>query len=65
MTVRPVIEEDTVERVNEKLGDVMAVDPEDVGLGKKINILVDELEKQRHKRSLAEKRAENDQGGLR
>ena len=44
MTVRPLIEEETVERLNEKLDDVMAVDPESVGLDKKIGILINDYE---------------------
>ena len=46
MTVRPLIEEETVERLDEKLEDVMAVDPESVGLDKKIGILIDSYENQ-------------------
>lgn len=44
MPVRPQIDEETVERVNDKAGLVMRVDPEDAGLDTKINILLDELE---------------------
>ena len=42
MTIRPIIEEETVEKLNEELQDVMAVEPESVGLNKKIEILLDE-----------------------
>jgi hypothetical protein len=44
MTVRPNINEETVEEVNEKLRDVMRVDPETVGLDEKIRVLLHELE---------------------
>lgn len=44
MTHRPVIEDGTVDRVNEKLEDVVRVNPEKIGLDEKINILVDEIE---------------------
>jgi hypothetical protein len=42
MTARPRIEDETVEEINEKLRDVMEVDPESVGLDTKINVLLSE-----------------------
>lgn len=44
MTVRPNIEQETVELVNKKLRGTMRVDPEKVGLDEKIRVLVNELE---------------------
>jgi len=44
MAVRPNLSEETVERMDEKLGDVIRVDPEKVGMDDKINVLLDELE---------------------
>jgi len=49
MTLRPVVEEETVEKLDEKLQDVMAVEPESVGLDKKINVLLDEYQNERLK----------------
>ncbi len=45
MAVRPQIDEETIEKVNEKVGPVMRVDPESAGLDTKINILLEELAK--------------------
>jgi len=44
MTVRPNLSEETVERMDEKLRDVIRVEPEKVGMDDKINVLLDELE---------------------
>jgi len=44
MTVRPNLDEETVERMNEKLQDVIRVNPERVGMDEKINVLLDELD---------------------
>jgi hypothetical protein len=44
MTVRPHIEEETVETVDKKLRGRMRVDPEKVAMDEKIRILVGELE---------------------
>ena len=49
MVQRPQIEEETVAHVDEELGDVMKVPPETVALDRKINILLDELERERNK----------------
>jgi len=65
MTLRPRIEEETVERVNEELEDAMAIDPEKVGLDEKINVALDELASERFKRQRAENRAEQDTHGMR
>jgi len=44
MPTRPNLEDSTVERINEKLDDVIRVDPEKVGFDQKLNVLLDELE---------------------
>jgi len=45
MAVRPQIDEETIEKVNEKVGPVMRVDPEEAGFDTKVNILLEELAK--------------------
>lgn len=52
MSVRPTVDEATVERVNSQLGGVLRVDPENVGLDKKINVLLDELEKSKRQEAM-------------
>ena len=47
MTQRPVIEDETVEEVNNAVQDVMVVDAEDVGLDKKIRVLLEDYQKKR------------------
>jgi len=44
MTVETSVEEKTIEQINEMLDDVMRVDPENVALDQKLNILIEELE---------------------
>lgn len=44
MTQRPVVEDETIEELDSALQDVMAVEPESVGLDKKINVLLDEYQ---------------------
>lgn len=44
MSVRPAISEETDKRLNEKLDNVMRVDPETVGFDTRLNILLDEFE---------------------
>jgi len=40
MAARPRLEDETVEKLNEKLRDVMEVDPESVDVDTKINVLL-------------------------
>jgi hypothetical protein len=65
MGIRPPIEDETVDRLNEKLESVMRVDPAEVGTDKKLNVLLDELEKTERELRTAQKRADNSQQGLR
>ena len=51
MTQRPVVEDETIEELDSALQNVMAVEPESVGLDKKINVLLDEYESMRFKAS--------------
>ena len=44
MVVRPRIEEEVMGRLDEKVDDVMRVDPDKVGDGEKIRILIEEFE---------------------
>jgi len=44
MVQRPRIEDEVMDRLNEKVGDVIRVDPDKVGDGEKIRILLDECE---------------------
>ena len=59
MTVRPQIDDETVERVNEKLADVMRIDPKQAGMDTKINVLLEEVEELERKRHIA-RRSAND-----
>jgi len=59
MTIRPQIEEETVEKLNEKLQDVMAVEPESVGLNKKLEILIDEYQSVQNKLYRAQRSQNN------
>lgn len=65
MTLRPRIEEETVEELDEKLQAVMTVDPATVGLDKKIEIVMDEWQKERQDRLMAQNQTNQDQGGYR
>lgn len=60
MTVRAVIEDETVDRVNEKLGDVMKIDPESAGMDTKIGVLLDELESTEYKLRRARNQSNQD-----
>jgi hypothetical protein len=44
MVHRPNIEDETVERLNEKLEDVTTVPPNKIGMEDKLNVLLDELD---------------------
>jgi len=44
MVQRPRIEDEVMDRLDEKVGDVIRVDPDKIGEGEKIRILIDELE---------------------
>ena len=65
MTVRARIDEETVERLNDELENTMAVEPEAVGVDKKINVLIDELGSERVKRRRAENQANQGEGQFR
>jgi len=54
MTVRPAIEKETMEKVNEAIEDRMAVSPESVSIDDRLNVLVDELETETRKRKRAQ-----------
>lgn len=47
MTVRPAIDDELVEQMNEELDDVMAIDPREVGVNKKLSVLLSEYKDQR------------------
>lgn len=47
MTVRPQIDEAVVDRLNEEMRNRLKVDPERLGVGEKIDILLDDLEEER------------------
>lgn len=44
MVHRPNLEDETVERLNEKLQDVTTVPPNKIGMDDKLNVLLDELD---------------------
>jgi hypothetical protein len=63
MPVRPVLEEDTTDRVDTMLQSTMSVDPEVVGMDQKINVLLDELQKERNKNVRQGMQQQNDRRG--
>jgi len=65
MTVRARIDDETVERLNEELENTMAIEPEAVGIDKKINVLIDELGSERTKRRRAETQSNQGEGQFR
>jgi uncharacterized ferredoxin-like protein len=48
MPIRPPIEEETVERLNKVIDGSMAVDPESVGVDKRLNVLIDQYNIEKH-----------------
>jgi hypothetical protein len=42
MVVRPELEEDTLKRLNDQCQGLMSVNPEDVSIDKRINVVLDE-----------------------
>lgn len=59
MPVRPAIEEQTLEKINEKVEEHMAVPPESVSIDNRINVLINALESEKRKRKMAQKRSDN------
>lgn len=54
MTHRPHLEDETVEMLDEKVGDVMRVEPDGVSVDKKIRVLVEEVETNKELEKLEE-----------
>lgn len=67
MAVRPVLDDETVQRLNEAVAPYMSVDPTKVGVGDRVNVLLDRLEESeaelRRARNQLE-RLDRDNGGF-
>lgn len=65
MPVRPAIEEETVERINEALESRMTVSPESVSIDERIKVVLDEWAADRQDLRVERSRSENQVQGLR
>jgi hypothetical protein len=54
MTHRPHLQDETIEMLDEKVGDVMRIEPDGVSVDKKIRVLVEEAETNKELEKLEE-----------